>query len=125
MHSGHRKTLHSAKHNNAKKSENPLCESISCAAALRRAAHQMTGLGQSLWDPQSLIIGGKPRGNLPVSDCSRVCQEGAEVSPTPVDPAAVSLLGLTVLNVAMLNMLNVAVLNTPVAMLSSSLLGLT
>ena len=82
LHSGHRKTLHSAKHKNAKKSENPLHESTSCAASLRRAAHQMTGLGQSLRDPQSLMIGGKARGNIPGSDCGRVCRNGAEVSST-------------------------------------------
>ena len=35
----------------AKKTENPLRGSTSCAAALRRAAHQMTGLGQSLRGP--------------------------------------------------------------------------
>ena len=82
MHSGHHKTLHSAKHKNAKKSENPLRGSTSCAASLLRAAHRMTGLGQSLQDPQSLIIGRKPRGNLPGSDCGRVCWNGAEVSST-------------------------------------------
>ena len=42
----------------------------------------MTGLGQSLRDPQSLMIGGKPRGNIPVSDCGRVCRSGTEVSST-------------------------------------------
>ena len=42
------------------KSENQLRGSTSCAASLRRAAHRMTGLGQSLRDPQSLMIGGKP-----------------------------------------------------------------
>ena len=81
LHSGHRKTLHSAKHKNAKKSENPLRGSTSCAASLRRAAHWMTALGHSLRDPQSLI-GGKPWGNIPGSDCRRVCQSGAEVSST-------------------------------------------
>ena len=64
------------------KSENPLCGSTSCAASLCRAAHRMTGLGQSLRDPQSLMIGGKPRGNIPGSDCRRVCRSGAEVSST-------------------------------------------
>ena len=68
LHSGHRKTLHSANHKNAKKSENSLHGSTSCAASLRRAAHWMTGLGQSLRDPQSLMTGGKPQGNLPGSD---------------------------------------------------------
>ena len=82
MHSGHRKTLHSAKHKNAKKSENPLRGSTSCAASLQRAAQRMTGLGQSLRDPQSLMKGGKPRGNIPGSDCGRVCLSGAEVSST-------------------------------------------
>ena len=82
MHSGHRKTLHSAKHKKAKKCENPLRGSTSCAAFLRRAAHRMTGLGQSLRDPQSLMIGGKPWGNIPRSDCGRVCRSGAEVSST-------------------------------------------
>ena len=42
----------------------------------------MMGLGQCLRDPQSLMIGEKPRGNLPRSDCSSVCQGGAEVSST-------------------------------------------
>ena len=42
-----------------------LCGSTSCAASLRRAAHRMTGLGQSLREPQSLMIGGKPWGNIP------------------------------------------------------------
>ena len=82
LHSGHRKTLHSAKHKNAKKSENPLRGSTSSAASLRRAAHRMMGLGQSLREPQSLMIGGKPRGNIPGSDCGRVCQSGAEVLST-------------------------------------------
>ena len=82
MHSGHRKTLHSAKHKNAKKAENSLRGSTSCAASLRRAAHRMTGMGQSLRDPQSLMIGGKPCGNIPGSDCGRVCRSGAEVSST-------------------------------------------
>ena len=63
-------------------SENPLRGSTSCAASLHRAAHRMTGLGQSLRDPQSLMIGGKPRGNIPGSDCGRVCRSGAEVSST-------------------------------------------
>ena len=79
----HRKTLHSAKHKkNAKKIENPLCGSTSCAVSLRRAADRMTGLGQSLRDPQSLMIGGKLWGNIPGSDCGRVCRSGAEVSST-------------------------------------------
>ena len=83
LHSGHRKTLHTAKHTKSiKKSENPLRGSTSCAAALHRTAHRMTGLGQSLRDPESLMIGGKPRGNLPGSDCGRVCRVGAEVSST-------------------------------------------
>ena len=82
LHFGHRKTLNSAKHTKSKKkSEIPLHGSTSCAASLRRAAHRMTGLGQSLRDPKSLM-GGKPRGNLPGSDCGRVCQGGAEVSST-------------------------------------------
>ena len=62
--------------------ENPFHGSTSCAASLCRAAHQMTGLGQSLRDPQSLMKGRKPRGNLPGSDCGSVCQGGAEVSST-------------------------------------------
>ena len=41
----------------------------------------MTGLGKSLRDPQSLT-GGKPRVNLPGSDCGSVCQGGAELSST-------------------------------------------
>ncbi len=83
LHSGHRKTLHPTKHTKSKnKSENPLRGSTSCAASLRRAVHRMTGLGQSLRDPQSLMIGGKPRGNIPGSDCGRVCRSGAEVTST-------------------------------------------
>jgi len=62
LHSGHSKTLHSAKHKNEKISENTLRGSTFCTAALRRAAHRMTGLGQSLWDPHSLMTGGKPQG---------------------------------------------------------------
>ena len=62
-----------------KNSEHPLRGSTSCAAALRRAAHRMIGLGQCLPDPQSLMKGGKPRGNLPGSDCGSVCRGGAEV----------------------------------------------
>ena len=70
LHSGHRKTLHSAKIQKAEKtSENPLRGSTSCAAARHRAAHWMTGLGQSLRDPQSLMIERKPQGNIPRSDC--------------------------------------------------------
>ena len=42
----------------------------------------MTGLGQRLRDPKSLMVGGKPRGNIPGSDCGRVCRSGAEVSST-------------------------------------------
>ena len=56
--------------------------STSCAASLRRAAHRMTGLGQSLRDPLSLMIGGKPRGNIPGSDCGRVCESSAEGVPS-------------------------------------------
>ena len=82
LHSGHRKTVHAAKHKNAMKSENPLRGSTSCAASLHRAAHRMTGLGQSLRGPQSLTIGGKPWGNIPGSDCGRMCRSGAEVSST-------------------------------------------
>ena len=83
MHSSHCKALHSAKHSRSiKKSENPLCGSTSDAASLHRIAHQITGFGQSLRDPQSLMIGGKPRGNIPGSDCERVCRSGAEVSST-------------------------------------------
>ena len=44
------------------------------------AAHRMAGLGQSLRDPHSLVIGGKPQGKLPGSDCVCVCQGGAELS---------------------------------------------
>ena len=51
LHSGHCETLHSAKPLNTKKTENQLRGSTSCAAALCRAAHQMMGLGQTLWDP--------------------------------------------------------------------------
>ena len=82
MHSGHRKTLHSAKHKNAKKSEIALRGSTSCAAALRRTVHRMRGVGQSLRDPHSLMIGGKVRGKLPWSDCGGVWQGGAEVAST-------------------------------------------
>jgi len=81
LHSGHRKILHSAKPLNAKKTENPLCGSTSCAVALHGAAHQIIRLGQSLWDPHSLI-GGKAEGKLLGSDCGDVCRSGAEVSST-------------------------------------------
>ena len=47
-----------------------------------RLAGQMTRLGQSLWDPYSLMIGGKARGNLPGSDCGGVYRGGAEVLST-------------------------------------------
>ena len=50
------------------------------AAALQRAVHQMLGLGQSFWDPHSLMIGGKSRGKLSGSDCGGVWRSGAEVS---------------------------------------------
>ena len=79
-------TLHSAKHKNAKKSENPFRGSTSCAASLRRAAHRMTGLEQSLRDPQSLMIGGKPQSNIPGSDCGRVCRSGAVSSTRQRSP---------------------------------------
>ena len=83
LHSSHHKTLHSAKHKkNAKKIQNPLCGSTDYAAALRRAAHQMMGLGQILQDPHSLMKGGKPQSNLPGSDCGSVCRGGAGVSST-------------------------------------------
>ena len=59
LHSGHRKTLQSATRA-TKKFENPLRGSTSCAAALCREAHQLMGLGQSLQDPHSLMIRGKP-----------------------------------------------------------------
>ena len=39
----------------------------------------MTGLGQSLRDPHSLIIGGNTWGNLPGSCCDGVRQGGAEM----------------------------------------------
>ena len=76
LHFGHRKTLHSRKtfQKHKKKCKNPLQGSTSCAASLRRGAHRMTGLGQSLRDRQSLMIGGKPRGNIPGSDCGRVSE---------------------------------------------------
>ena len=78
MHYSHRKTLHSTKHKkNAKKIENPLRGNTSRALALRRAAHRMTGVGQSLREPHYLMTGGEPRGNSPGSDCG---QAGAEVS---------------------------------------------
>ena len=80
VHSCHHKTLHSAKPTNAKKTENPLRENTFCAAALRRAAHQMTRLGQSLRDPHSLMMGGKARDKFPGSDCGGVWRSGAEVS---------------------------------------------
>ena len=82
MHSEHCKTLHSATSTNVRKSENPFHGSNFCAAALHRAAHRMTGLGKSLRDPNSLIIGGNPRGKPPGSDCGSVCRAGAEVSST-------------------------------------------
>ena len=65
-----------------KKSENPLRGSTSCAVALQRAAQWMMGLGQSLWDPQSLVTRGKPWSNIPRSDCGSVCWSIAEVSST-------------------------------------------
>ena len=76
----HRKTLYSAKHKNAKKSENPLHGSTSCAASLRRAAHQTAVLVQSLWEPHSLKIGGKTQGDLTGLVCGSVCRGGAKVS---------------------------------------------
>ena len=60
----------------------PLCGSTSCAASLHRASQWMTGLEQSLRDPQPLLIGVKPWGNLPGSDGGSVCRGGAEVSST-------------------------------------------
>ena len=51
----------------------------------------MTGLGQSLRDPHSLIIGGKPWGNLPGSDYGCVCPSGAEVLSTRWQPPWVNL----------------------------------
>ena len=80
LYSGHRKILNSTKPTNAKKAENPLCGSTSCAAAHRRAAHRMTRLGQSLRDPHSLMIGEKPRSKPPGSHCGVVWPSGAEVS---------------------------------------------
>ena len=68
--------------NKANKTENPFCGSTSYAAALHRAAHWTTGLGQSLRDPHSLMIGGKAQGSLPGLDCGGVCRGGAEVSST-------------------------------------------
>ena len=82
MHSAHSKTLHSAKPTTVRTSENPLHGSTSCAAALRRAAHRMTGSKQTLRDPHSLMIGGKPWGKLPGSDCGGMLRSGAEVSST-------------------------------------------
>ena len=82
LHSGHHQILHSTKPTNVRKSENPLRRSTSCAAALRRAAHRMTGSKQTLRDPHSLMIGGKPWGKLPGSDCGGMLRSGAEVSST-------------------------------------------
>ena len=83
LHSGHSKTLHSAKHKkNAKKTEKPLRGRNFCAAARYRAAQRMMELEQSVQDPLSLMTGGKQRGNLPGSECGRVCWGGAEVSST-------------------------------------------
>ena len=76
LHSGHRKTLHSAKLKTHSIGVTPV------PAALHSAAHQMMGLRQCLWDPHSLMIGGKPRGNLPGSVCGSVCWGDAEVSST-------------------------------------------
>ena len=42
----------------------------------------MKGLGQILWDPQSLMIGGKAQGKLPGLGCGGVCYGGAEVLST-------------------------------------------
>ena len=77
-----KKTLHFAKTTNAKKTENPLHGSSSCAAAIRSAAHWMMGLEQSLRNPKALMLGGKPWGNRPGSDCGSVCRGGAEVLST-------------------------------------------
>ena len=76
-------TLHSTKHTQIiNKTENPFRGSTCCAAALQRAAHHMTGLGQSLRDPRLLMIGGKAQGKLPGLGCGGVCRGGAEVSST-------------------------------------------
>ena len=82
LYSGQRKTLHAVKPTNAKETENPQHGSTSCAAALRRTAHRIMGLGQSLRDLHSLMIGGKAQGKLPGSDCGGVWWSGAEVSST-------------------------------------------
>ena len=79
LHSAHCKTLHSTKPTDVNKSENRLHESTSYAAALCRAAHRMTGLGQSLQDPHSLMMGGKALGKLSVSDCRGVWWSDAGV----------------------------------------------
>jgi len=50
---------------NTKKTENPLRGSTYCAAGFHRATHSMTGLGQSLGNTHSLMMGGKAWGNLP------------------------------------------------------------
>ena len=46
----------------------------------------MTGLGQSLRDPQSLMILGKPRGNIPGSECV-----GVELRCRPPDGVSLGL----------------------------------
>ena len=51
----------------------------------------MMGLGQSLWDPQSLMTRGKPWSNIPRSDCGSVCWGGAEVLSTRQQSPWVSL----------------------------------
>jgi len=65
FHSSQSKTLHSTKHKNTNKTKNPLRGSTYRAAAKRRVVLRMTGLGQSLWDPHSLMTGGKLQGKLP------------------------------------------------------------
>ena len=87
LHTSHRKTIQSAKcTKNAKKTENPFHGNTSYAAVLQRAAHWMTGLGQSLRDPHSLMKEGKTRGRLARLERSSVCQGAAEVSSTRQHP---------------------------------------
>ena len=77
------KTLHSAKHSRSiKKIRKPtLWEYLLCSFPLQCTSPD-DGMGQYLWDPRSLMIGAKPRGNIPGSDCESVCRGGAEVSST-------------------------------------------
>ena len=81
LHSSHRETLHSTKRTkNAKKTESPLRGSTSCAAALRRAAQRMMGLGKRFWEPPLFDDKRKNTGKPSRVRLQSVCQGGAEGS---------------------------------------------